>query len=139
MRNASIWAVSLGLSLFLASCSSMKLASSQGEVKTPKGSSKAIEVYTFTVEKSADKVIEIDEVKLVNTETQWSQQVGYTLKNEGGKESILSTKGYSTFTIVCKNPNSTGSEVQANKAIVTYHHPEKGKKNMEFEIGKSSK
>lgn len=139
MRNASIWALTLGFSLFLASCSPMKLASSQGEIQTPDGAKKAIEVYTFKVEKSADKVIEIDEVKLVNTETQWSQQVGFTLKNEGGKESILSTKGYSTFTIVCKNPNTSGDQVQANKAIVTYHEPEKGKKKMEFDIGSNDK
>ncbi len=118
----------------LASCSSMKLASSEGKVVTPAGSSKPIEVYTFKVEKDAQKIIEIDEVRLVNTETGWSQSVGFTLKNESGNDPILSTKGYANFTIVCKNPNAEGTVVQANKAIVTYHYPEKDKKTMDFDI-----
>lgn len=133
MRNVKFLLI-LSVIIGLASCSSMKLASSEGKVVTPAGSNKPIEVYTFKVEKDAQKIIEIDEVRLVNTETGWSQSVGFTIKNESGKDAILSTKGYTKFTIECKNPNTEGTVVQANKAIVTYHYPEKDKKTMDFDI-----
>jgi hypothetical protein len=105
------------LTIFFASCGSLKLTESSYAVVTDASVDR--DQYTFQFKKKAGAYLEITEVKLLNSESGMDQSVPFQVTDTKGEKSVLDVKGRDAFAIVASTPK-TDDEMTATSALVAY-------------------
>jgi PBP1b-binding outer membrane lipoprotein LpoB len=105
------WASLLVVAVSLAACSAPKATISQ----------KSFTSYTVEVQKSAQKTMEILDVQLSNGDN-WASG-SFRLTDASGKRNVLSTKGYTEFSIQIVTPSLA---FIPNQALISYRLEEEG-------------
>jgi hypothetical protein len=107
----------LALTIFLASCGSMKLTDSSYAAVTDANVER--DQYVFQFKKKAGAYLEVVEVKLLNSEKGMDQSVPFQVTDTDGKKSILDVKGRDAFAVVASKPKGSDN-VLASSALIAY-------------------
>ena len=113
----------LAITIFLASCGSIKLTESNYAIVTDANVER--DQYVLQFKKKAGAYLELVEVKLLNSEQGMDQSVPFQVTDTDGKKSILDIKGRDTFAVVASKPKSSDSVI-ATSALVSYRTEPKG-------------